>query len=251
MNIVIPMAGRGSRFQEAGYSLPKPLIDVNGEPMIIKALRTMNIYGKYHFVIRKDEHSEKLKLIISDGFPDYIKPKFIEIDYITEGPASSVLLFEKEINNTEELIVANCDQVMWWDSEKFLNDARFSKTAGTIVTYWANTEKNSYARLDKKGYVQEVREKIVISNTSLNGIHYWKNGKFFINSTKEMMKNNDRAPNGEFYVGPTYNYMIYDGFDIGIHHIANEQHHAIGTPEDLQKYIQLEKDYNEVNNESV
>ena len=96
MNVVIPMAGRGSRFEEAGYTSPKPLISVNGEPMITKALSSLDIEGNYHFVIRKDGNSNNIREAVLS-----IKPnaKFIEIDYITEGPASSVLLFEKEINN--------------------------------------------------------------------------------------------------------------------------------------------------------
>lgn len=239
MNIVIPMAGRGARFLEAGYAVPKPLIDVNGEPMIVKAIKSLDINGTYHFVVREDEGIDRVCDTISNLLPT---AKFVKINYVTEGPACSVMLFENDINNDDELIVANCDQIMWWNSEMFLRNARHQDFDGTLVTYWANTNKNSYAKLNRAGFVTEVREKTIISNVSLNGIHYWKKGKYFVQSTKLMMDANDRAPNGEFYVGPTYNYLIKNNLRVGVYHIPNEQHHAVGTPEDLEKYIKLEKE---------
>lgn len=241
MNIVIPMAGRGTRFEEAGFTVPKPLIDVNGEPMIAKAVKSLGIYGDWHFLIRKDENSAKIKSSLSWIVPS---AKFIEIDYITDGPAVSVLKFQDQINNDRELIVANCDQIMWWNPGVFLRAAQYWPYSGMVVTYYSNTPKNSYAKLDPSGFVTEIKEKEIISNCSLNGIHYWKRGKFFVESALEMIAANDRAPNGEFYVGPTYNYLIKSGHRIGVHHIPNEQHHAVGTPEDLEKYIKLEKEVN-------
>jgi NDP-sugar pyrophosphorylase family protein len=240
MNIVIPMAGKGSRFGD-GYDLPKPLIDVNGEPMIVRALNTLGLIGQYHFVIRKDQWTNQTKELIRGNCGAY-EPKFIEIDYVTEGPASSVLLFENEISGGDELVVANCDQIMWWEPSIFLQNVRQPWLDGSVVTYWADTTKNSYAKLNRRGLVTEIKEKEVISNCSLNGIHYWKKGCYFINSAKAMIAANDRAPNGEFYVGPTYNYMIKDGFTVGVYQIPNELHHAVGTPEDLEKYITLEKE---------
>ena len=239
MNIVIPMAGIGSRFSEAGFTLPKPLIDVNGEPMIVKALKSLHLPGNYHFVIRKDEHTTKIRETITALLP---LAKFIEVDQTTSGPASSVLLFENDINNEEELVVANCDQILWWNAEMFLHNARHHALEGLLVTYYSDTPKNSYARLNRKGLVTEVREKKVISTVSLNGIHYWRRGRNFVASAKEMISLKDTAPNGEFYVGPTYNYLIKQNFRIGIYHIPNEQHHAVGTPEDLAKYINLENE---------
>ena len=106
-----------------------------------------------------------------------------------------------------------------------------------ILTYHTDTEKNSFARLDENGFVSEVREKEVISNVSLNGIHYWKMGKYFVGSAEEMIDKGDRAPNGEFYIGPTYNHMISHGLKVGIYHIPNCQHHAVGVPIDLERYL--------------
>ena len=227
MNILIPMAGLGSRFPSHTYPMPKPLIEVNGEPMISKAIKSLNLDGNYFFVIAKNQFTSLVEETITA-----IKPssKFIEIDYITEGPANSALLFRDQINTGEELVIANCDQIMEWNSENFLHNVRLYD--GAVVTYHTDTDKNSYARLDKNGLVVEIREKEVISNVSLNGIHYWKKGSHFVNSADKMMELQDRAPNGEFYIGPTYNHMIRQGLKVGIYHIPNEQHHPVGKAYD-------------------
>lgn len=229
------MAGLGTRFSTQGFTLPKPLIDVNGEPMISKAIKTLDIDAQYLFVIAKNNFTNQIKQTIQE-----IKPsvKFIEIDYLTEGPAVSALLFKQHINNSDELIIANCDQIMEWNSNTFLVNARLYD--GCIVTYHTDTEKNSYAKLDQKGYVTEIKEKEVISNVSLNGIHYWKRGEYFVDSAEEMIEKEDRAPNGEFYIGPTYNYMIRKKLKVGIYHIPNIQHHPVGVVNDLQRFIDYE-----------
>ena len=229
------MAGLGSRFLTKGFHLPKPLIDVNGTPMIIKAITSLGIQdAKYLFIIKHDAFAEEIK----EEILKFVDSKFIEIDYITEGPACSALLFESIINNDQELVIANCDQIMEWNSDSFLMNVR--QYDGAVVTYHETTNKNSYARLDDHGFVTEIKEKQVISNVSLNGIHYWKKGSFFIDSAKDMIAEDDRAPNGEFYVGPSYNYMIRKGLKVGIYHIPNQMHHPVGVPDDLEKYIQHE-----------
>lgn len=236
MNILIPMAGLGSRFPSHLYPMPKPLISVNGEPMISKAIKSLDFEGQHLFVIAKNTFTNMVKETILSIKAD---SKFIEIDYVTEGPAVSSLLFEEIINNDEELIIANCDQIMEWDSKTFLLNARLYD--GAIVTYHTDTEKNSYALIDSQGLVREVREKEVISNVSLNGIHYWKKGKYFVSSAKEMIEAQDRAPNGEFYIGPTYNYMVSNKQRVGIYHIPNQMHHPVGVPDDLNRYLDYEK----------
>jgi hypothetical protein len=129
---------------------------------------------------------------------------------------------------------------MWWDGEIFLHYCRYKKFDGVVVTYHCNSTKNSYAKINKFGLVSEIREKQVISNISLNGIHYWKRGHDFVYSYDVMVSKNDRAPNGEFYIGPSYNHLISQGKSIGIFHIPNFQHHAVGTPDDMREYIRNE-----------
>lgn len=232
MNIIIPMAGLGSRFFKENYKLPKPLIDIKGKPMIVRALETLDLDGQYYFLIREDGYEQQIQDTVHSIIPN---AKFKLINYVTEGPACSALMFRSEINTDEELVIANCDQIMSWNSKMFLHNVRLYD--GAIVTYHSDTEKNSYARLDLAGNVVCIREKEVISNVSLNGIHYWAKGKYFVHSAEDMIARQDRADNGEFYIGPTYNYMITRGLRVGIYHIPNEQHHPVGVPADLERYI--------------
>ena len=236
-NVIIPMAGNGNRFSKKNYVLPKPLIEINGKPMIVRAIESLDIQdAQWHFVIRKDQFTDTVKEIVSNTVDN---PKFIEVDKTTEGPACSVLLFKEFINSDDELITANCDQIMEWNSQLFFHNVRLYD--GAVVTYYSDTDKNSYVKLNEKGYAIQFAEKEVISNISLNGIHYWKKGKDFVDSAEAMINADDRAPNGEFYIAPTYNYMIKMGKIIGIHHIPNEQHHAVGVPLDLEKYLKYER----------
>lgn len=234
MNILIPMAGEGTRFPRDSYKIPKPLIEIHGEPMIQRAVESLNLPGKYHFVVRKDSYYDQVCSLLHKILPD---PKIISVEETTQGPAASCLLFKDFINNEEELVVVNCDQIMWWDSELFLSTARYYKYDGVVVTYSTTTPKNSYARINRNGFVEEIKEKEVISDISLNGIHYWRKGKYFVQSAESMIEENDRAPNGEFYVGPSYNHMVRAGLKVGIHHIPNWQHNPVGVPEDLETYL--------------
>lgn len=228
------MAGEGTRFPRDSYKIPKPLIEIQGQPMIQRAVESLNLPGKYHFVVRKDSYYDQVCSLLHKILPD---PKIISVEETTQGPAASCLLFKDFINNEEELVVVNCDQIMWWDSELFLSTARYYKYDGVVVTYSTTTPKNSYARINRNGFVEEIKEKEVISDISLNGIHYWRKGKYFVQSAESMIEENDRAPNGEFYVGPSYNHMVRAGLKVGIHHIPNWQHNPVGVPEDLETYL--------------
>jgi NDP-sugar pyrophosphorylase family protein len=236
MNIVIPMAGLGSRFPKDKYYLPKPLIDVNGKPMITRAIESLGMDGQYHFVLRNDEFLKITQDVISRTVD---KPRFVVVDKTTDGPACSVLLFKEFIDNEDELIAANCDQIMEWDSRLFFHNVRLYD--GAVVTYYSDTDKNSYVKIDKRGRAVQFAEKEVISNISLNGIHYWKKGQYFVDSACDMIEADHRAPNGEFYIAPSYNYMINKELEVGIYHIPIEQHHAVGVPIDLERFLKYDK----------
>ena len=236
VNIVIPMAGLGSRFPRDKFYLPKPLIDVNGKPMIQRAIESLDIDGQYHFILRNDEFLSITKDVISKIVKD---PIFVTVDKTTEGPACSVLLLKQYLNTNDELVTANCDQIMDWNSSLFFHNVRLYD--GAVVTYYSDTDKNSYVKLDRRGRAVQFAEKEVISNISLNGIHYWKHGKDFVLTAEQMIEENDRAPNGEFYISMSYNYMIQAGKEIGIFHIPIEQHHAVGVPIDLERFLKYDK----------
>jgi dTDP-glucose pyrophosphorylase len=238
MNILIPMAGLGSRFPKS--KLPKPLIDVNGKPMVQRAVESMGIDGNLIFIIRSEHNVEfNLDEKIKDLFPE---STIISVDYLTEGPACTAILAKNIIDKDEPLIIANCDQIMNWDHETFSLFCKNYPHDGFVVTYFANTEKNSYVKIQNNGFAKELKEKEIISNISTNGIHFWKKGSDFVQSVYDMIENNDRAPNGEFYIAPSYNYLINKNKKIGIFHIPNCQHWAVGTEEDLDIYIRSDND---------
>jgi dTDP-glucose pyrophosphorylase len=231
------MAGLGNRFQVEGFDKPKPLIDINGIPMIQRTINSLGIDGRYIFITRKTDYSNDINSILKEIKPDCI---IEEIDYLTEGPASTCNLVSKYINDDNPLVIANCDQIMWWSGSNFISSCAASDCDGTVATYTSQITKNSYARLNKFGYVEELKEKEVISDISLNGIHFWKRGIDFIESYDRMVKLNDKAPNGEYYVSLSYNHMIESGKKVGIYHIPNYQHNSVGTPDDLREYIKNE-----------
>ena len=238
MNIVIPMAGPGSRFRDEGYNDPKPLINVLGKPMIQAAIESLGMFGNYIFIIKKNNelNDNNIKKLLRK-----IKPGCLihEVDYLTEGPAATCMLVSKIINSDEPLVITNCDQIMEWDPSFFLEAVSQSDCDAGVVTYNSKTEKNSYVRVGPDGAAIEFAEKKVISNFSLNGIHYWKKGSDFVNSAQKMIEKDIRV-NNEFYIAPTYNEMIKEKKRIIIHHISEGQHHAVGTPEDLKKYEDLQ-----------
>lgn len=228
MNIVIPAAGAGSRFKPL-YNEPKPYIKVDGVSMIALAVETLDIPGTYHYILPADELTEGVKEELEQMTPGCT---FHVIDYVTDGAVQSVLLLTELINNEEELIIANCDQVMQWASADALD--RLRKFDGGLVTIHDDNPKHSYALIEK-GNVTKVVEKEVISNNALTGIHYWKQGKDFVNAGTRMMAENNRSLN-EFYISATYNYLINDGLTVGDYMIDESEIHFIGTPEDLDKY---------------
>ena len=232
MQIVIPMAGRGKRFAEQGYSKPKPLIEVNGKPMIHLVIENLNIDAQYYFICQK-EHCEKYSL---EKFLRTAKSdcNIIYIDKITDGPASTVLLAKKFINNDDELIIANSDQFVEWNSDAFLSYLRGKNADGGILTFEAYDDKWSFVKINDSGFVTEVAEKKLISNIATVGIYYYKKGKFFVEASEQMMRKNIRV-NNEFYVAPAYNEMIQNRKKICIFNI--QKMYGLGTPEDLNLYL--------------
>jgi dTDP-glucose pyrophosphorylase len=234
MNVIIPLAGEGKRFSDVGYTIPKPFILVNEKPMIQSVIENLNIDGKHIFIIQK-KHSLEFNL---QSFLKLLKPDcvVIEINEITEGPACTALIAEEYINE-DSLVIVNCDQMIHdFDIKKLEEFVNVRKIDGVLGSFISTSNKNSYMLLDDNGKVTQIKEKIVISNIATNGLHFWKNGKDFVYSTKEMIEANEKY-NGEFYIAPTYNYLINKGKHI-LPYFYNS-HFPIGTPEDLKKYKEL------------
>lgn len=236
LNILIPMAGLGSRFKDAGFIFPKPLIEVREKTMIQMVVDSLNIDANFIFIIQK-EHQKQFNLIstLKTMVPNC---KIIEIDGITEGAACTTLLAKKYINNSNPLIIANSDQYIVWNSSKTLYNFYTKDFDGGILTFESIHPKWSYAKCDDNLMVTEVAEKKVISKNATVGVYYWKKGSDYVNYANKMIKKNKRV-NNEFYVCPVFNEAINDGKRIAISRV--EKMHGLGTPEDLKNYLETTK----------
>jgi HAD superfamily hydrolase (TIGR01509 family) len=233
MNVLIPMAGAGSRFAAAGYTFPKPLIDVEGKPMIQVVVDNLNIDANFIYVVQK-EHRAKFNL---DTLLNLITPncKIVEVDGMTEGAACTTLLAKEFINNDEPLLMANSDQFVEWDSNEFMYKMIEQKVDGGILSFTATHPKWSFAKVDEYGYVTEVAEKNPISDIATVGVYYWAKGSDYVKYAEQMIEKNIRT-NNEFYVCPVFNEAIGDCKKIKTFNI--EKMWGLGTPEDLKYYLE-------------
>jgi HAD superfamily hydrolase (TIGR01509 family) len=232
LNILIPMAGAGSRFENAGYTFPKPIIEVNKKPMIQVVVENLNIDANYIFIVQK-AHREKYNL---DTLLNIIAPgcKIVEVNGLTEGAACTALMAKEFIDNDAPLFFANSDQYVEWDSNEFMYKMNETQCDGGIVTFKATHPKWSFAKTDENGFVTEVAEKNPISDLATVGFYYWKNGSDFVKYAEEMIEKDIRV-NNEFYVCPVFNQAIEDGKQIRTYNA--EEMWGIGTPEDLDFYL--------------
>jgi|TARA_R110000803_G_scaffold150106_1_gene215507 HAD superfamily hydrolase (TIGR01509 family) len=232
LNVLIPMAGAGSRFQQAGYTFPKPLIEVKGKPMIQVVVENLNIKANFIYVVQK-EHRKKYNL---DTLLNLITPgcKIVETEGITEGAACTALLAKKYIDSDNPLFFANSDQFVEWDSNEFLYKMNETNADGGIVSFRSTHPKWSFAKVDEDGLVTNVAEKNPISDIATVGYYYWKMGSDFVKYAEDMIDNNIRV-NNEFYVCPVFNQAIADGKEIRTFDIPKMW--GLGTPEDLNYYL--------------
>lgn len=232
MNVLIPMAGAGSRFEKAGYTFPKPLIDVRGKPMIQWVVDNLNVEAKYIFIVQKN-HFEKYNL--KDTLDNFCpNNEIVQIDGITEGAACTTLLAKQYIDKDEPLIIANSDQFVEWNNEEFIYTSTTADLDGNILTFKSTHPKWSYAKTNDLGYVTEVAEKRPISDIATVGIYYWRKGSDYVKYAEQMIQKNIRV-NNEFYVCPVFNEAIEDGKKIRTFNI--EKMWGLGTPEDLEHFL--------------
>ena len=209
MNIVMPMAGRGNRLAAYDYTVPKPLIEICGKPIVEWAIRTVGLKGNFIFCCKKDHIEnfsldEKLKKIVPNC-------NIISINYNTAGTAQTILEAIKFIDNDDELFISDSDHYMFWNSIQFLSEARTKNIDACILIFpeKQSSPDYSYVKLNENGYVIEAAEKIPISETAGAGMHYFRKGKDFVKYARKMIKKNIRF-NNEFYVTPIYNEFYSD-----------------------------------------
>lgn len=232
MNVLIPMAGAGSRFEKAGYTFPKPLIDVNGKPMIQAVVDNLNIEANYIFIVQKSHYEQyHLQTVLENIAPNCT---IVQVEGITEGAACTTLLAKEYIDSDKPLIMANSDQFVEWDSNEFMYSMVGDNVDGGILTFKSTHPKWSYAKLGDNGFVTEVAEKKPISNTATVGIYYWSKGSDYVKYAVQMIERNIRT-NNEFYVCPVFNEAIEDRKNIKVFDVPKMW--GLGTPEDLNNFI--------------
>tara|TARA_B110000503_G_C7143842_1_gene412068 strand:+ start:284 stop:1033 length:750 start_codon:yes stop_codon:yes gene_type:complete len=242
-NIVVPMAGLGSRFSKVGFENPKPLIDVLGEPMISLVVKNLRPSTPHRFIFICQESHEK-----EFGLKKYLEKiapgsQVKLINGITDGAACTVLEASGLIDLDQPLVIANCDQYIEASMDDYLNSWHEKGLDGYIMTMKANENKWSYVKLNEDEEVVDVVEKVVISDEATVGIYNFKKGNDFIVAAQKMIQNDIRV-NGEFYVAPVYNMLIKNGYKVGVHNIGSceDTMFGLGTPEDLSEYIRQYED---------
>ncbi|MDH3485667.1 MAG: glycosyltransferase family 2 protein [Myxococcales bacterium] len=232
------MAGRGSRFADAGYALPKPLIPAHGQPMIRVVIENLRPKRPHRFIfLLLREHAEQY------GLADYLQAwapgcRLIFVDQVTDGAACTVLLAREDIDSRQPLMIANCDQYIDTDIDTYLDS--MGDADGLIMTMTADDPKWSFVRFDDAGRVVAVIEKQVVSNEATVGIYNYRYGSDFVKAADEMIRADLRV-NNEFYVAPTYNEMIREGMELRCFNIGSvgAGMYGIGTPADLDLFLTL------------
>ena len=231
-NVLVPMAGLGSRFSSAGYTFPKPLIEVDNKPMIQVVTENLNIKAKFIYIVQKSHYDKyNLKYLLNLITPNC---EIIQVDGVTEGAACTTLLAKELINNDRHLLIANSDQFIEWKSDDFYYSMLSDNIDGSVITFKSTHPKWSFAKVDNNGLITEIAEKKPISDLATVGIYYWSKGSDYVKYAEQMIRKNIRV-NNEFYVAPVYNEAILDckkfkTFDI-------KKMHGLGTPEDLNEFI--------------
>jgi len=227
-NLLLPIAGNGQRFIDAGYTVPKPLIEINGKTILDRSLESVKLDNcNLIFIIRQDHVKEhNLNLILKSRYKDC---KIVVIPGLTEGALSTCMLAKEHIDNDMPLMIFTPDCYF----EPQINPDNINESFdGMVCVFNSNSPAHSYVKLDENAeYVNNTAEKKVISNLAIGGLYYWKNGSDFVKYGNQMIEKDLRV-NGEFYIAPVFNEFISDGNKVGID--RNTKHDILGTPEDLE-----------------
>jgi NDP-sugar pyrophosphorylase family protein len=236
MQIVIPMAGLGSRFQNAGFKHPKPFIEFLGKSMIEHVIENLGVSNDFIIVMQK-QHWKDYSHVFARLTEKVSSIDAVLIDKTTNGAAETCLLAINKIDHQAPMMIANCDQIMEWNHYDFRTWFLTSGLDGAICTFDSQSIKNSYAELDANGLVVRTAEKQVISPHATTGIYTWKKASNYFSAAEEMIIQGKKT-NNEFYVCPVYNINVERGEKIGLYHI--KKHWPIGTPPDLVNWLSYE-----------
>lgn len=246
VNIVVPMAGKGSRFAKAGFVQPKPLIDVAGKPMISWVVENVNAPGviepRFIFLVLK-EHEDKYRLTASlkSLVPAPAAVEVVYVEEVTEGAACTCLLARELIDDDETpLFIANSDQFVEWSAVDYWTSMaqQLDSSDGDVLCFRIPMSENdvkwSYAKVDGRGCVTDIQEKKVISENATVGYYYWRRGSDFVRLADKMIARDFRV-NGEFYVAPVYNEGVAEGMNFKLSFCHKMW--GLGVPHDLTSFL--------------
>lgn len=234
MNIVMPMAGKGQRFKDAGYTEPKPFINIDGAAMYRRALAPFVSEVDRVILITQDDHQPHF-----EAEPNYVhRSDKVFLSGPNEGAACSVLAARAFIDNYEPLLIVNCDQLMDFNRFNWAVLANNSDADGIIFTFLASGPKWSYVALDPMLRISQVAEKVEISSIATCGAYWWREGREFCKAADKMIADDTRI-NNEFYVAPVYNELIKLGGNV--YPFMVDEMISLGTPELLADYRKLGK----------
>ena len=240
LHIIMPMAGEGSRFRDAGWTTPKPLIELKGKPLFVRAIESVKVPGvemKYSFIVRT-EHidlygiDKSIKAILPDA-------QVYSVEKTTRGAVETCMIAEENIADSEAVVVMDCDLEFRSPGYRRLIENALSMDAelargGVLVSFTSQLPKYSYAEVGDDGLVKRTAEKEVISDHALCGAYFFASGRQF----KEIAHRLINAPvmeKPEFYVSLLYNYMLRDGDPVRLAEM--EMYRSYGTPEELSQWL--------------
>ena len=228
MKLIMPMAGNGQRFFDDGYDLPKPLIDINGKPMFKRVIDNLHLDNVNPWFIVRQDHIDDYEIDkrIREYYPD---AHMIITPSLTEGAACTVRL-ATNLFGGEEMMVANCDQLMVWNHKEFYKKIQTGLYPGGLIPVFLpdhNEPIHSYVKLDHYNNLLQVKEKEIIGPLATVGVYYFVDEVDFIRAHNKQKDANDRV-NNEFYLAPVYNYLEEN---VGVFEI--EKMIGMGTPQEL------------------
>lgn len=236
MQIIITMAGLGSRFRKIGYNCPKYMIEAKGKTLFEWSMDSLVDYNpyvsKYIFVVRKEDNSE---YFIREKMERYrIKNiEVIGIDYLTDGQATTCMLALPFCDQEESIMVYNIDTFVEAFEMKYME----INGDGHIPCFHASGDHWSFVRIDAEGNVVEIREKVRISDNCTLGAYYFSSAKLYKELYEGYYSDTSNLEKNEKYIAPLYNYMIEKGMKVTISIIEAEKVHVLGTPEELNIFL--------------
>lgn len=236
VQVVMPIGGIGSRFSKAGITIPKPLIDVNGKPMFMRAVDSVRNLGfdiVFIFVIRDDQNRNfKLAEQISSHLPE---AQIVILQEETSGASATVLKAQHVINGDLPLVVLDCD--IAFESEDFAGkiiEAVDNSYGGVLLSFNSSDPRYSFAKIGKEGFVLETAEKNPISNHALMGAYFFSKARYFIVAAEHLLQSKLSNQIPEHYMSLTFNHLLRVGKKVTM---ASGKFYCFGTPEELEQYL--------------